>query len=126
MKKILLTLLFAFAYIHMANAQFAGAPQAAGGFEGPGAPSTASITVKQALSMPDDSIVVLTGKIVNALGDEKYLFRDSTGDVIIEIDDDEWYGIKVTPENVIEITGELDKEFLERTKIDVKSFVVKQ
>ena len=126
MKKIFLTLIIAFASVHMANAQFAAAPQPMGGFEGPGAPSTTSMTVKQALSMPDDSIVVLTGKIVNALGDEKYLFRDASGDVIIEIDDDEWYGVKVTPENVIEITGELDKEFLERTKIDVKSFVVKQ
>ena len=114
-----------FAFTHTANAQFAAAPQAAGGFEGPGVVSSA-MTIKQALSMPDDSIVVLTGKIVNALGDEKYLFRDGTGEVVIEIDDDEWYGVKVTPENTIEITGELDKEFLERTKIDVKSFVVKQ
>ena len=96
-----------------------------GGFEGPGAPTGNIITVKQALSMSDDSMVVLAGKIVMALGDEKYLFRDATGEVMIEIDDDEWHGVKVTPNDTIEIVGEIDKEFLERTKIDVKSFVVK-
>ena len=76
--------------------------------------------------MRDDSIVVLTGKIVNSLGDEKYTFQDSTGQIIIEIDDEDWHGIKVTPENTIEIVGELDKELFEQPKIDVKSFSVKQ
>lgn len=119
MKKIFLVLFAMFVAVSSANAQFGG------GFEGPRAPSLKSITVKQALSMRDDSMVVLTGKIVNSLGDEKYMFRDNTGEVMIEIDDEDWRGIKVTPNDTLEIVGEVDKEFMEQTKIDVKSFTVK-
>lgn len=98
--------------------------QTGGGFAGPGSASSAT-TVQQALSMRDDSPVVLTGKIVSSLGDEKYLFRDATGEIIIEIDDDEWRGITVTPDTTLEIVGEVDKEFMDKTKIDVDSFSVK-
>ena len=115
MKKILFALLATFTFINQANAQF----------EGPRAPSLAPTTVKQALTLNDDAMVVLTGKIVNNLGDEKYTFKDSTGEITIEIDDEDWRGIKVTPDNTLEIVGEVDKEFNEPTKIDVKSFTVK-
>lgn len=98
--------------------------QTGGGFVGPGAGGSAT-TVQQALSMRDDTPVVLTGKIVSSLGDEKYLFRDATGEIIIEIDDDDWRGITVTPDATLEIVGEVDKEFMDKTKIDVNSFSVK-
>ena len=64
------------------------------------------------------------GRIVASLGDEKYTFQDATGSVMVEIDDDEWHGITVTPETNLEISGELDKEIFETPKIDVKSFRV--
>ena len=126
MKKIILVIFAMFAVINMANAQFAGnsAGATAGGFAGPRDSSISNMTVKQALSMRDDSVVVLTGKIVSSLGDEKYLFKDSTGEVMIEIDDEDWHGVTVTPENTIEIVGELDKELFDKTKIDVSSFKI--
>ena len=99
--------------------------QLGGGFDGPRDPSLAPTTVKKALSMRDDAMVTLTGKIISSLGDEKYLFKDSTGEVIIEIDDEDWHGVKVTPNDTLEIVGKVDKEFMEQTKIDVKSFTVK-
>ena len=119
MKSIFFTLVAMFISFNMANAQLAG------GFDGPRAPSLVPMTIQEALNKRDDTIVVLTGKIVNSLGDEKYLFRDETGEVIIEIDDEDWHGVKVTPEDTLEIVGEVDKEFLEAIKIDVKSFTVK-
>ena len=126
MKKIILTLL-AVAFAGVANAQFSGsaAPAAAGGFEGPGVAQGTTNTVKDALEASDDTPVTLSGRIVNSLGDEKYTFKDATGEIMVEIDDDEWHGVKVTPENTIEIYGEVDKEVFEPTKIDVKSFNVK-
>ena len=127
MKTTLLALFAIFITIISAHAELVSSPaQPTGGFVGPRAPSMAPITIKQALSMKDDSIVVLTGKIVNSLGDEKYTFQDSTGQITIEIDDEDWHGIKVTPENTLEIVGELDKELFEQPKIDVKSFSIKQ
>ncbi len=96
-----------------------------GGFEGPSAANTNAMTVKQAIELRDDSKVTLTGRIVKSLGDEKYTFTDGTAEVIIEIDDEDWAGRKVTPENTIEILGEVDKEAFKPTKIDVDSFNVK-
>ncbi|MBP5534874.1 MAG: NirD/YgiW/YdeI family stress tolerance protein [Alphaproteobacteria bacterium] len=95
------------------------------GFDGPRAPSLAPTTVQQALTMRDDTVVVLTGHIVHSLGDEKYLFRDDSGEVIIEIDDEDWRGVTVKPEDLVEIVGKVDKEFMERTKIDVETFSIK-
>ena len=135
MKKTILALLAAVAVTASAQAQTAGgfapaqtadglaAAQTGGGFAGPGAGVSAT-TVAEALKLRDDSFVTLRGRIVAGLGDEKYVFQDATGSVTVEIDDDEWRGITVTPETTIEITGELDKEFFEAPKIDVKSFRV--
>lgn len=126
MKKTFFALLAALAVIASAQAQTAGgfAPaQTGGGFAGPGVGGAAT-TVAEALKLRDDAFVTLQGRIVSALGDEKYVFQDATGSVTVEIDDDEWRGITVTPETTIEITGELDKELFEAPKIDVKSFRV--
>ncbi len=119
MKK-LLTLAAALALFSTgAHAQFAGGTQApAGGFKGPGLSVS---TVAQALDMHDDSPVVLQGSIQQNLGDEKYLFKDATGTVIADIDNKYWAGQTVTPENTVEISGTVDKEFMEKTEIDVKS-----
>ena len=109
-----------FTAISTANAQVTG------GFEGPSATVNTASTVEEALSLNDDAHVILTGKIVNSLGNEKYTFRDATGDIIIEIDDEDWNGVKVTPEDTIEINGEIDRDLNEPVKIDVKTFSVKQ
>jgi len=46
----------------------------------------ALVTVKQALTLKDDTEVQLKGYVVKALGDEKYQFRDSTGSITVDID----------------------------------------
>ena len=117
MKKTILALLAAVAVLSTAQAQTGG------GFAGPG-PGNSATTVKEALKLRDDSWVVLQGRIVASLGDEKYTFQDDSGTVMVEIDDDDWRGITVTPETNLEISGELDKEIFETPKIDVKSFRV--
>lgn len=78
-----------------------------GGFKGPGPAKT---TVAEAIKLRDDSPVTLQGYIVERLGDERYTFKDTTGTVIIEIDDDDWGGLEVTPENEVVIEGEVEKK----------------
>lgn len=87
-----------------------------GGFKGPGVEPT---TVQQALTYGDDTPVVLTGKIERSLGDEKYIFTDKTGKVTVDIDNDDWHGLTVTPNDTIVIEGEIDKDFF-KTQIDVE------
>ena len=116
MKKTFLTLFISCILAAVANAQFGG------GFEGPSGANAPQLTVKQALNLRDESAVILKGHILNSLGDEKYTFSDGTAEVIIEIDDEDWAGRKVTPEDTVQIFGEIDKEMFEPTKLDVDSF----
>lgn len=78
-----------------------------GGFTGPSI--TTATTIEQAKDMGDDTYVVLQGTIEQSLGDEKYMFKDSTGTIKIEIDNEDWNGLSVAPTDVVEIKGEVDK-----------------
>lgn len=92
-----------------------------GGYTGPG---PALVTVQQAQSMRDDTRVHLQGKIVQNLGDEKYLFRDNTGTIRVEIDDEDWNGQTVGPEDLVDIYGKVDKDW-NSVEIEVKRVVKK-
>lgn len=67
------------------------------------------ITVEQAKNMGDDAYVTLQGYVTSKTGDEKYVFQDKTGNITIEIDDDDWDGVDITPADLVEIQGEVDK-----------------
>jgi len=88
-------------------------------------PELDAVTVAEALQMKDDTAVVLNGQIEKSLGDEKYLFKDATGSITVEIDDEDWHGLDVTPESVVTIKGEVDKEMLS-TEIDVDMVELKK
>jgi len=87
------------------------------GFIGPGANAT---TVAEALMLRDDSPVIMRGKIERFLGNEKYLFSDETASIIIEIENKVWRGITVDENDVVEISGEIDRNF-RRVEVDVNS-----
>ena len=91
-------------------------------FQGPGVAPT---SVADALKLRDDAAVVLTGQIEKSLGNEKYQFKDATGTVVIEIDDEDWRGVDVKPEDTVIIKGEIDKDVFS-TEIDVDSVELKK
>ncbi len=93
-----------------------------GGFTGPGLEVS---TVAEAAKLGDDTPVVVVGHIEKSLGDEKYLFKDASGAITVEIDDDDWNGLNVTPQDLIEIRGEVDKDLFD-TKIDADSVMLKK
>jgi uncharacterized protein (TIGR00156 family) len=86
------------------------------GFKGPD--NRTLVTAIEVAKLPDDAEVRLVGYIVKNVGDEKYEFRDETGTIMVEIDDDDWNGVEVTPEQRVEITGEVDQEW-QKTELDV-------
>ena len=67
------------------------------------------ITVEEAKNMNDDAYVILQGYITDRNGDEKYVFQDKTGSITVEIDDDDWDGVDISPADLGEIQGEIDK-----------------
>ncbi|QIQ21909.1 YgiW/YdeI family stress tolerance OB fold protein [Zophobihabitans entericus] len=95
--------------------------QVVGGFNGPSATINPT-TVEAAKQLADDSRVTLTGYIVQHLRGENYLFKDDTGTINIEIDHKRWRGLTVTPEDKVQIYGEVDKD-RDSTEIDVKSII---
>lgn len=79
------------------------------------------VTVSQAKSLTDDSLVTLEGRIVSArFEDEEYIFEDNTGSIPVEIDNEIWQGLTVTPNDQVRIFGKVDKEIF-GSKIDVKA-----
>jgi uncharacterized protein (TIGR00156 family) len=90
-----------------------------GGFSGPGISIS---TVQQAVSMRDDSHVILRGNILRHLGKDKYLFKDATGSVNVEIDNDKWQGQTITQDDTVELYGEVDKDW-NSVEIDVDKVV---
>lgn len=67
--------------------------------------------VAKAMKMQDDRMVMLKGSITKQVGHEKYEFKDATGMVIVEIDDDDWWGQNVTPKDMVVLYGEVDQDF---------------
>ncbi|MFI3242106.1 MAG: NirD/YgiW/YdeI family stress tolerance protein [Alphaproteobacteria bacterium] len=117
MNKTLLTSFMALGITFQANAM----DSQKGGFVSE-APQTA--TVVEALEMPDDTKIVMVGQIIEALGDEKYIFKDASGQTEVEIDEDNWNGVNATPETVVIIEAEIDKGMF-ATEIEVDSVKLK-
>lgn len=97
-------------------------------YQGPGskpakaAPQAPMTTVADVLKNgKDDQMVTLTGNVVKQVGREKYLFRDATGEIRIEIDDDAMPTQPFDDKTKVEIAGEVEKDFLRSVEIDVKS-----
>ncbi|MGL5390761.1 MAG: YgiW/YdeI family stress tolerance OB fold protein [Shewanella sp.] len=95
-----------------------------GGFQGPSARQIIHDVVS-ALNASDDAQVELTGHIISSIGHDDYIFRDATGDIKVEIDDDLWGGHTVTPETPVIIRGEVDKDWSEVT-VDADSLQLAQ
>lgn len=96
------------------------------GFTGPNTTGNVlqvqTVTVAQAKNLTDNSLVKLTGNIVQSISREKFLFRDASGDIQIEIDRDLWAlsGITLGANDRVEIGGELDVE-RRGVEVDVKT-----
>ena len=99
----------------MATAQDTVSPATGGGFAGPSAEAT---KVSDALTLWDNTPVLLVGTIQKNLGGELYAFTDGTGTITVEIDNEDWMGQTVKATDKVSIWGEIDKEF-NSIKVDV-------
>ena len=88
----------------------------AGGFVGPNGTVT---TAANAKTMRDDTWVTLRGNIIERVSDDLYIFKDASGTVNVDIDHKRWNGETITPQDVVEIQGEVDKDW-NSVEIDVK------
>ena len=68
------------------------------------------VSVSQVYSFPNKAPAILQGNIVAWLGGDRYLFRDSSGDIMIKIKNDRWWGVTVGPNDLVELGGELKRD----------------
>jgi len=67
-------------------------------------------SVAEALKRPDDSYVTVEGNIVKKLSSDKYLFKDATGSITVEIDNEKWGNIDASEKDKLELSGEIERK----------------
>jgi len=87
-------------------------------FDGPGA-DIQTRTVKEAGKAKDDTQILFEGYLIKQLGDGHYLFKDLTGEIEVEIDEDVFHDRYINPSTKIRIHGEVDKSFFSGRTVDV-------
>ena len=82
---------------------------------------TNTVTVAQAQTLPDETGVTLNGKIVRQLAtqSDEFEFKDKTGSIIIEVDDEQWKSLQLKAGDKVRILGEVDTHSDQPTDIDV-------
>jgi uncharacterized protein (TIGR00156 family) len=106
-----------------AYAQYTGPSGAKGAAPGAAAPSAVPSTVRALLaSGKDDMVVNLQGRIVRHLGGEKYRFADSTGEITVEIETEQWpANTPIDDKAQVRLQGEFDKDLIGEPEIEVKN-----
>lgn len=99
----------------------ADSQQQSGGFQGTGSQQGAVKTVAQVEKAYEDTPVTLTGYITRQMDHDEFFFKDSTGEIKIEVEDYAWNGQNVTAKDKITIEGKVDKNDWGRADIDVYS-----
>lgn len=87
-----------------------------GGFVGPSGTVT---TAANAKTMRDDTWVTLRGNITERISYDLYIFKDASGTVNVDIDHKHWNGQTISPQDLVEIQGEVDKDW-NSVEVDVK------
>lgn len=90
-------------------------------FTGPGGSASVS-TAAQVANAPDDTPCLLEGYIVERMSGhhDKYTFKDATGSVIVEIDDDLFRGRDIGPSDKVRLSGDVDTKTFRANQVDVE------
>lgn len=74
----------------------------------------------------DDMKVSLEGRLLSKTGHETYVFSDGTGEINVEIDDDDFPNEPVTADTIVILQGEVDTHLLKDADIDVDVITIKK
>jgi uncharacterized protein (TIGR00156 family) len=81
------------------------------------------ITINEAIYLPHDSWVILTGNLVSALRHNNYTFRDLSGEITVDIGSKEWRGLSVSVSDRLEIFGEVK---ITRGQVSIKVHAIRR
>ena len=78
-------------------------------------------TVEAVLSeAKDDAFVTLQGRLLEKVSEDKYMFADESGEIRVEIDRED-FKTPIDDTTLVEIRGEVEKDFMETPEIDVET-----
>ncbi|MCU4415174.1 NirD/YgiW/YdeI family stress tolerance protein [Acinetobacter sp. WU_MDCI_Axc73] len=76
-------------------------------------------TVQQVANMKDETGVTLTGQITKHIKSDHYEFKDRSGTINLEIDDDIWHAAGLKVGDHVRVVGEVDTHRYKPTDIEV-------
>ena len=79
-------------------------------------------TVTEVMSLPDDTPVVMRGRITKNMGNDIFVFEDGSGTIMLEIDEESWNGNTVRVDDIVTVYGSVDKG-TNYTEVEVESIV---
>ena len=87
-----------------------------------------AVTVAQTQAFYDKTPVIVKGSIVQAIGGDNYLFRDSSGDIVLKIGPREWmyFGSTIGPSDTIEISGEVHRDKKNRSDVHIHAVSIRK
>ena len=106
MIRFISTFLLATVFACSAYAEFQESNMSQGGFSGPSAVMEVK-TASAAAEAPEDTTCVLQGNIVKRLSRNRYVFKDATGTVNVDIPPHVFGTLTVTPSTKVRLTGEV-------------------
>jgi uncharacterized protein (TIGR00156 family) len=77
------------------------------------------VTVAKAKTLKDETGVTLTGIISKHIAGDDFEFKDATGSIILDIDDDYWKPMQLKAGDKVRVMGEVDTHRSKPTDIDV-------
>lgn len=100
----------------------------AAGFEGPGAGADAGMVTRAAdvAEAYDDVPCMLEGHLVEKLPQRKdrYVFRDESGTVVVEIEDETFGHLTVTPQTRIRLMGKVEWSSKRPNEVEVDGLAI--
>ena len=82
---------------------------------------TEVMTVEEVRGLKDNSPVIIRGYLVRQNGEKSYVFQDNTGSINLEIEESDWNGMGVSPNEYIEVWGEVDRNGMTMVEVDVSA-----
>ena len=79
------------------------------------------MTVEQVRGLSDNSPVIIRGYMLRQNGENSYVFQDTTGTINLEIDQEDWGGQTFSPNDYVEVWGEVDRNGASMIEVDVSA-----
>ena len=79
------------------------------------------MTIEQVRGLSDNSPVIIRGYMLRQNGENSYVFQDTTGTINLEIDQEDWGGQTFSPNDYVEVWGEVDRNGASMIEVDVSA-----